>query len=159
MATRAADVFSLRIPPRPLALPVISDSLGAGFWLADKLAELPYTQSMTAGCETGVTLTLVSPQSIRRGGANTDFCHVFSDRLLLKGLSASEAAEVESLGWGMNDGDWTMLHMPRNQQEADVCWQVLHLAYQNQVSAVIRQPRVQRADHESLPQFSRSHLR
>lgn len=160
MVANSSELFAPRIPRRRLACVVKPNYLCTALNLADKIFDLPDIVSVDDGAvdKNGVCLVFRSPSplSVRKTG-ELPFCRLFADRILINGLSEKLAAELEDKGWAVGQPRWTMLHMPRDEHEAEICWHIIWHRYRELVSG--KQPGARTASIADLPQFSRSNHR
>lgn len=149
----------LRLPARIRVKRVPGDDLPTLLTLADRIAGLPGIRTLDDVDDrlTGnITLTL-------EPGAAADeaallLCRFSREGLAVYGLSDWDRHQVLRCGWGRLARDHVLLHLPRDEQELDVCWQIVEHAFIASTLNRTGSRRGRAASPWDLPRFSRTSL-
>ena len=162
MATTAQDLEHYQLPARIRAKKEPDDSLACRLSLADRIAGLANIHSVenvtdTLPCRVDIYLQVPSV-SIRRQHDAYLLCTIGRDGVHLHGLSEWDRHQVLRGGWGRLEHDHVLIFLPRNNEELEVCWEMLQRAYQNLSSVSATGPLVRKSHPWDLPRFSRTAL-
>ena len=162
MVTPTPGLARKQLPTRIRAKKKVRDSLSARLTLADRITELPDIE--TAEERPGVLphrveVYLRRPSASIRGRREPlHLCTISRDGIAIFGLSDRDRYRVLSRGWGRLCRDGVNVFLPRDNEELEVCWNILERAYRSlyEFSATAVPTTVARSD--GLPKFSRTTL-
>ena len=86
------------------------------------------------------------------------FCYFDSDGIGVYGLDRWAKHQVVMRGWGRLIGARAQLYLPRDDEELEICWSILRLAYDSLFDATASRAATGRRSSWELPQFSRTTL-
>jgi len=163
VATPVPELARITLPTRIRSKRAAADGLASRLALADRIAALPCIETAEdhqATLPRGVEVYLRAPcASLRRQHAPVLLCCIHPDGIVLFGLSDSERYQVMVRGWCRLSADRIHLFPPRDDDELEVCWDILQRAYRTLLDAsattAAARTRVRPAD---LPSFSRTTL-
>lgn len=92
-------------------------------------------------------------------GGGAGICSVGSDAVSVCGLDPAIRHQVLSRGWGKLRGREVLLHLPRDEQELEICWKIL--CYANRAETHTDDPQLTARVLPRLrvhPRFSRTTL-
>jgi hypothetical protein len=156
-----------RLPARIRASSAPQDEFSCRLALADRIAALPGIVTEDDPCDAlpnraSVYLQLASPQfanrTPRRHLQRTLLCTISCGGVELFGLDTWGKHQVLSGGWGSLQRDYVLLYLPRDEQELDVCWNILRRTYQNLSTPSARPALAHLASIPARPRFSRTTL-
>lgn len=130
--------------------------------LADRIAGLPGLHTFEdplepSPCTVAVYLQTMSGR--RRANATARlFCKIRGTGISVEGLDDAERHQVLSRGWGRLESRGIQLFLPRDDDEFDVCWNIVHRAYRNISNPPARTLFAARPPLAELPEFSRTIL-
>jgi len=161
MAAVAQELIRFNLPTRIRSKKPAPESLSARLALAERIAELPGTRTedheVTLPC--GVDVFLRAPTAApRKLRPDILLCQVGSDGIRVHGLSAWERHQVVLRGWGRLSHSGVLLHLPRDLNELEVCWEVVLRAYNALTTAAPEARPVRTVRHMDMPRFSRTTL-
>jgi hypothetical protein len=130
--------------------------------LADRIAELPGMHTLEdplepSPCTVGVYLQAGSGKR-RTPPTAFLFCKIRGTGISVEGLDDSERHQVLSRGWGKLENRSIQLFLPRDDDEFDVCWDIVYRAYRNISNPPARTLFAARPPLAELPEFSRTIL-
>lgn len=130
--------------------------------LVDRIAQLPGMHTLDdplepSPCTVGVYLRPVSGKR-RTPPTAFLFCKIRSTGISVEGLDNSERHQVLSRGWGRLENRSIQLFLPRDDDEFDVCWNIVYRAYRNISNPPARTLFAARPPLAELPEFSRTIL-
>ena len=162
MATPAPELVRFALPTR-IRSRKAADGLASRLALADRISGLPGIETAEdpfATLPRGVDVYLRAPSaSLRRQHPPVLLCRIFPDGIVVYGLSDSERYQVMVRGWCRLDGDCIHLYPPRDDQELEVCWDILQRAFRALLDASATSAPVRtRVRPRDLPSFSRTTL-
>lgn len=102
--------------------------------LADRIADLPGIETVERAGDTVPSRIDVylrrerSAGALRRRPARL-FCSLDRDSVTISGLDRWGQHQVLSCGWGTLVDELACLHLPRDHEELDAVWSVVHRAY------------------------------
>lgn len=162
MATPASELERFRLPTRIRARQASDDLFSAEALLADRIASLPGIQTVAGGSATlprGVDVYLqMADPAARTQSLPTLLCTIGEDGLELYGLQDRDRHRIVASGWGRLQGKSVMVHLPRDKQELEVCWDILQHAYRSFFQPSAFAPRLRPVTLGQLPRFSRTTL-
>ena len=161
MAAVAYDLPRFNLPARIRSKGDCPDSMSVRMALADRIADLPgiVTEEHDATLPCSVAVYLRAPcGSVHKLRPGVLLCNIGKDGVEVFGLSAWDRHQVALRGWGRLRGQGVLLHLPRDNEELDICWALLQRAYRSltDVSAALRPVRA--VWPYDLPRFSRTAL-
>ena len=149
MAAVASEFPRFDLPSRIRRRGVCPDSLSACGALAERISDLPGT----------VTEDLSMPGGGgRKRKPDLLLCNIGKDGVFLHGLSAWDRHLVALRGWGHLKGQGVQLHLPRDNEELEICWSLLRRAYGLLSDAAAGARPVRAVWQDGLPRFSRTAL-
>jgi hypothetical protein len=157
----AQELIRFHLPTRIRSKKPTPESLSARLELAERIAELPGTRTedheSTLPC--GVDVFLCAPQTVpRKRRADTLLCRVGADGIRVCGLGGWERHQIVLRGWGRLMLRDVLLHLPRDSNELEVCWDVVLRAYNTLTAGTAEPGPVRTVRHMHLPRFSRTNL-
>lgn len=162
MAISARDLNDSELPARTGTTVAHESGLAYQIALADRIAEL---RNIVATEDAGDTVPrraevyLQPPyRSIRRRPAPRLLYTVGPDGLTVLGLTEWDRHQVLSRGWGQLRDGHVVLYWPRNDEELDVCWQVVQRAYEFLSRVSENSMPARKVSPWDLPRFSRTTL-
>ncbi len=162
MVSRVHDLNCLILPIRSRIMPALDSNIPAKLSLADRIADLPCVQVVDHDPNSserrvdvmlGETLT-----PLRKQRLPTMFCAIGGENIVVYGLNDADRHQVLSRRWGRLHGKGVLLFMPRDGDELEIVWRILHRAYQALLSAEAPAHAVRRSAVYELPRFSRTNL-
>jgi hypothetical protein len=161
MAVAAMELSKFSLPTRIRSKKPSLESLSARLELAQRIAELPgtRTEDHEATLPCGVDVFLQAPQApLRKRRPDSLLCHVGSEGVRVFGLNAWQRHQVVLRGWGNFLRDGVLMHLPRDSNELEVCWDVVRRAYDTLFSGMAEATPVCTVWQDDLPRFSRTRL-
>jgi hypothetical protein len=163
MATSALQLPRFQLPARIRAHKTGSEVLPARQALLDRVAKLPGIE--TTEC-TDDTLRLqiviyLHGATARRTIRNPRpfmLCNLSDDGIAIYGLDNWAKHQVVMRGWGKLINDRVQLFLPRDDDELEICWSILRLAYDLLFDAPASRPATGNRSSWDMPQFSRTTL-
>ena len=86
------------------------------------------------------------------------FCSNGSDGIFVHGLTDWDRHQVGLRGWGRLKGHGVLLHLPRDSDELEVCWNLLRRAYESLRADLARLGPTRPVWPYDMPRFSRTAL-
>jgi hypothetical protein len=144
MAYSALNFSDFALPTRLHDQPVRGLGSVAQFQLIERIAELPYVQTVERGGHCGPITACVFLQPDQRP-ARKQFppvmlCQVSHTGISVEGLSDAERLEVLGKGWGRLEANRVQLFLPRNDSELEACWSILYRAYNSIINPPQQSP-------------------
>lgn len=87
------------------------------------------------------------------GLPGTPPCELTAEHLAIRGLHERERYQVMARGWGRLSCEATLVALPRDEDELDVCWQLVQRAHARQGETTAAGPPFRLSP---LPSFSRT---
>ena len=161
MAAVATEFPRFDLPSRIRRKGECPNDLSACVTLADRIADLPGTvtedHGSTLPCSIDVYLC-VPGESVRKVKPDLLLCNIGKDGVRVYGLSAWDRHLVALRGWGHLKGQGVHLHLPRDNEELEICWSLLQRAYGLLADAAAAARPVRKVWHDGMPRFSRTAL-
>ena len=130
--------------------------------LADQISKLPGVHTFEDALEASPSIVGVyfanSSRTSRRQQPAVLFCKIRCDGISVEGLNDAARHQVLSRGWGRLENRSIQLFLPRDDDEFDVCWDIVFRAYRNISNPPARTLFAARPQLAELPEFSRSIL-
>jgi len=162
MGTVAEVPDRFRLPARIRASSALQDEFLCRIALADRIAALPgiVTEEDAAATLPGrVSVYLqLTDRAPRRYLQRALLCTISHSGVESFGLDTWGMHQVLSRGWGSLQRDFVLLHLPRDAQELEVCWNILRRTYQNISTTSVRPAAAQIMATPARPRFSRTTL-
>ncbi|MDH3373268.1 MAG: hypothetical protein OER22_04150 [Gammaproteobacteria bacterium] len=159
MAILAQGVKRYHLPARIRAKKVPENGFSCRLALADRIADLPGIHTVEKSSDTlphGVDVYLQSPsRSLRKQRDPILLCSIGRDGVAVHGLSEWDKHQVLCGGWGKLERDHVLIFLPKDFEELEVCWGLLHRAYGSLSDASVHTPLARSATVGRLPRFSR----
>ncbi|NIL93654.1 MAG: hypothetical protein GTO71_04275 [Woeseiaceae bacterium] len=92
------------------------------------------------------------------GDAGTLICQLSRDGFTVYGLSDADRHQVLRTGWGRLQHDHVVLHVPRDEEELDICWLIIEQAFQALAVTPADFRGMRSTAPWDLPRFSRTPL-
>ncbi|HNP37203.1 MAG TPA: hypothetical protein PKK10_15240 [Woeseiaceae bacterium] len=162
MISLPEDNTRFQLPTRIRTKRTPADSYLVRLTLADRIATLPGIEAVENGSTTlpcSITIHLVTDATAsRKQTPPRMLCRLSKDGISVHGLSNRDRHLVLSRGWGSLSADSVLVHLPRDDEELEVCWTILQHAYNSLLnfSDCSRTPEI--AAFGELPRFSRTTL-
>lgn len=83
------------------------------------------------------------------------FCRIDNSGIVVQGLDEWDKHQVLRGGWGRLGRGYVLLHLPRDDEELEVCWNLLQRACHNQIDSSLPRSPLPAA---RWPRFSRTPL-
>lgn len=162
MAAPALGVKRYQLPARIRTKKVPENGFSCRLALADRIADLPGIHAEEKGSDTlparvDVYLQRVS-LSPRKQREPILLCSISCDGVAVQGLSKWDKHQVLRGGWGKLERDHVLIFLPKDFEELEVCWGLLHRAYSCLSDAPVQTPLARSAAAGRLPRFSRTTL-
>jgi hypothetical protein len=161
MAAVASEFPRFDLPSRIRKRGACPDSLSACVALAERISDLPGTvtedHGTTLPCSIDVYLSMPGGGG-RKRKPDLLLCNIGKDGVFLHGLSAWDRHLVALRGWGHLKGQGVLLHLPRDNEELEICWSLLRRAYGLLSDAAAGARPVRAVWQDGLPRFSRTAL-
>lgn len=134
----------------------------ARFELANRIAGLPHVQAADDTLDElpGTVAAFLQPNVGPTGNqrAAVLFCRINSAGISLEGLTDTERHQVLSRGWGQLEKRRVRLLLPRDEEELEICWSILHRAYRSIINSPACLRTATKAPVGELPEVSRTSL-
>lgn len=162
MVTLRSEREGRPLPTRIRAKRGVGNGLAIRLALADRIAALPGIEAIDGnpGAVPHSVDVWLRPQSasIRRQPEPVRLCTISQDGVVIYGLGDMDRYRVLSRGWGRLRHHSVCVFLPRDDEELEVCWDIVECAYRSlqDASEVVVQPRL--TAHRALPRFSRTTL-
>lgn len=151
-----------RLPARIRASSAPQDEFSCRLALADRIAALPGIVTEDDPCDTLPSRASVYLQftnrSPRRYLQRALLCTISCGGVELFGLDTWGKQQVLSAGWGSLQRDYVLLYLPRDEQELEVCWDILRRTYQNISTPSAKPPLAHVVSTSARSRFSRTTL-
>lgn len=85
-------------------------------------------------------------------------CDLGDDGIAVYGLDNWAKHQVVMRGWGKLIYDRVQLFVPRDDDELEICWNIIHQAYDSRFGATASEPATDNKSIRELPRFSRTTL-
>jgi hypothetical protein len=162
MVTLPSEREGKPLPTRVRAKRDARNGLAIRLALADRIAALPGIEAVDAnpGAVPHSVDVWLRPQSasIRRQPDPVRLCTISQDGVVVYGLGDGDRYRILSRGWGRLRHHSVCVFLPRDDEELEVCWEIVERAYRSMqdASEVVVRPKL--APHRELPRFSRTTL-
>lgn len=161
MAAVASEFPRFDLPARIRKKGECPNSLSACVTLADRISDLPNTvtedHGTTLPCSIDVYLS-VQGEPGRKRKPDMLLCNIGNDGVRVYGLSAWDRHLVALRGWGHLKGQGVQLHLPRDDEELEICWSLLQRAYGFLSDAAAMARPMRTVWYDGMPKFSRTAL-
>jgi hypothetical protein len=162
MAMHVEQTARLLLPTRIRTKPPQADALTPRIALAERLADLKDIVTVDNGsgtCPGGVDLLLSRPAMPAENQLGPwRLCSIDAGGLRIFCMSDWDKYQVIARRWGNLQDGHVFVAMPRDDNEVEVCWDILRRAY-NYLAEVVADVRHKRlATTWNLPHFSRSNF-
>jgi len=161
MATVAHELGHYQLPARIRARKTGQDAITYRLALAERIADLPGIRTQEqqgSGMPYRVDVYLqVENRSIRMPTIDVPLCAISLDGIEIFGLSGWDQHQVLRGAWGRLRGNAVLMHLPRDADELEVCWQLVQRARRNLMDSSDRLVSRKTATR-ILPSYSRTNL-
>ena len=162
MTASVIQPMHYRLPARIRLGKPSENELACRLMLADRIADFPGFKteddgSATLPCRVNVFLQVAAP-SMHKDTNSELLCTISREGILMCGLSRGDKHQVLSAGWGKLVGENVNIYLPRDEQELEVCWDVLQRAYQELASTSAKPSAARNTSPWEMPRFSRTTL-
>ena len=161
MAAVASEFPRFDLPSRIRRKGPVPNNLSTCATLAERISDLPGTITADHGTTLpcSIDVYLCAPgQSLRKRKPDQLLCNIGKDGVRVFGLSAWDRHLVALRGWGHLKGQGVHLHLPRDNEELEICWSLLQRAYGFLTEAAAAARPVRALWQDGLPRFSRTAL-
>ena len=162
MATPAHQLSRFQLPARIRASKPGSEMLKQRLPVVDRIAELPGIEVVeydgdTLPRQTNVYLHGVCARRSIRNPRSLLLCDVGVGGIAVCGLDNWAKHQVVMRGWGRLVNDRVLLHLPRDDNEIEICWSILRQAYSSLFDPSACSPANKRSTWD-MPKYSRTTL-
>ena len=151
-----------RLPARIRVRNATQGDFSCRLALAERIAALPgvLTEEHAGDAlPTRVNVYLQAAQlASRKQHQQQLLCSISRDGVALYGLDAWDKHQVLCAGWGSLDREHVLLFLPRDDQELEVCWEVIQRACQNLSTTLTKPASAAFVSSTARPRFSRTTL-
>jgi hypothetical protein len=96
--------------------------------------------------------------SLRERQAPQLLCSLNCNSMTINGLDLSTRQQILDQHWGEQVSDSLAIHMPRDNEELDIVWNLLLQAYNFLSNSSVKEPMARMVPNWNLPRFSRTSL-
>ncbi len=162
MGTPAQGAKRYHLPARIRAEKVPENGFSCRLALADRIADLPgiHAEEKSGDTLPGRVDVYFQPFSypVRKQQEPILLCSIGRDGVVVHGLSEWDKHQVLRGGWGTLERDHVLILLPRDFEELEVCWDLIHRAYSSLSDASVQASLVRSSAAGRLPRFSRTTL-
>lgn len=162
MSPPSPDRARFRLPVRIRSKRAPDIGYSARFKLADRISELSFVQTIEKPADglPAAVHVILQPDTpvLRKRPAPRQWCSISRDGITIRGLSDADRYRVISRGWGRLDGNDVQLHLPKDEDELEVCWHIVYRAYCSMIDPPAGPLVEARPQKSELPEHSRTIL-
>lgn len=151
------------LPARAGTKTTASNELPTRLALIDRIADLKEIETVesshnNAMCQVDVYVRPILSASVRKRKAPSLLCSLNCNSMTINGLDLSTRQQVLDQGWGELIYDSLAIHMPRDNEELDIVWNLLLRAYNFLSVSSVEEPMTHMVPDWDWPRFSRTSL-
>ena len=162
MSSLVTDRARFRLPVRIRSKRAPDIGYSARFKLTDRISVLPFVQTVEESTDSlpATVHVVLQPDAAAVGKRPSPrrWCSIGRDGITIRGLCDADRYRVISRGWGRLNGNDVQLHLPKDDDELEVCWSIVYRAYSSMIdppAGSLVEPRPQKRE---LPEHSRTIL-
>ena len=162
MSSLVTDRARFRLPVRIRSKRAPDIGYSARFKLADRLSGLAHVETVEEPSDSlpAPVHVMLQPDvpTERKRHAPRRWCSISRDGITIRGLSDADRYRVISRGWGKLNGNDVLLHLPKDDDEMEVCWSIVHRAYCSMIDPPAGTLAETGSQRRELPEHSRTIL-